>query len=53
VNNELKNMAYCHALPNDWDEKKLRSYFDPSSKNISSVKLLKNRIGGYTGRALI
>lgn len=46
-------MAYCHALPNEWDEKKLLNYFDPSGKNITEIKLLKNRIGGYTGRALI
>ncbi|EAR83854.2 RNA recognition motif protein (macronuclear) [Tetrahymena thermophila SB210] len=53
VQNTHKNMVYCHALPNDWNEQKLMQYFDPSGKNISEIKLLKNRIGGYTGRALI
>lgn len=51
--NDGKDMVYCHALPNDWDEKRLIAYFDPNRKNIAEVKLLKNRIGGYTGRALI
>lgn len=53
VANEKRNLVYCHALPAEWDEKKLRAYFDISDEHIVSIRLLRNRIGGYTGRAMI
>lgn len=53
VANEKRNLVYCHALPAEWDERKLRAYFDISDEHIVSIRLLRNRIGGYTGRAMI
>ena len=53
VENSKGNYAYCHALPSEWDEKKLKDYFDPVGDLIIKVSIIKSRMGLYTGRALL
>lgn len=46
-------VVIVRGLPQNWAEKDISVYFDQDSSRIQKVNLIKNRVGGNTGKALI
>ena len=46
-------MVFARYLPLDWNEQDIRKHFDPTNVNIKKIVLVKNRLGVYSGKALV
>lgn len=50
--NKLDNLVMAQFLPLAMNEKDLKKYFDPKDENLISIRLIKDRMGKYRGKAL-
>lgn len=53
VSNDSNTLVFAQYLPLDWNESKLKQHFDPTNIYIKKIVLVKNRLGIYTGKALL
>lgn len=61
IENTQNNVAYAYFLPKEWNEKKIKEFFDPEDKLIkkgiiiysNKVQIVRDSLDKATGRAII